>query len=121
MAVNALAVAGRLGAASDALAALGALIRIETEGLDADPEVHAALRAIAAELLGDPAVDPVRDAPVLGLAQTFLAQGAELLANPGRSRGLESGRRAAAAGHRPDVDGHRRGHPDRRGAGARAG
>ena len=39
MAINALAVAGRLGAASDALAALGALIRIETEGLDADPEV----------------------------------------------------------------------------------
>jgi len=85
VAVNALAVAGRLGAASDALAALGALIRIETEGLDADPEVRAALRAIAAELLGDPAVDPVRDAPVLGLAQTFLAQGAELLANPGRA------------------------------------
>jgi len=85
VAVNALAVAGRLGAASDALAALGALIRIETEGLDADPEVHAALRAIAAELLGDPTVDPVRDAPILGLAQTFLAQGAELLANPGRA------------------------------------
>jgi hypothetical protein len=85
VAVNALAVAGRLGAASDALAALGALIRIETEGLDADPEVHAALRAIAAELLGDPTVDPVRDSPILGLAQTFLAQGAELLANPGRA------------------------------------
>lgn len=85
MAVNALAVAGRLGASSDALAALGALIRIETEGLEADPEVHAALRAIATELLGDPVVDPARDTPILGLAQTFLAQGAELLANPGRA------------------------------------
>lgn len=53
--------------------------------MEADPEVHAALRAIAAELLGDPAVDPVRDGPVLGLAQTFLTQGAELLANPGRA------------------------------------
>ena len=85
MAVNALAVAARLGASTDALAALGALIRIETEGLDADPEVHAALRAIAAELLGDPTVDPVQQTQIVGLAQTFLAQGAELLANPGRA------------------------------------
>lgn len=47
--------------------------------------MHAALRAIATELLGDREVDPVQDAPALGLAQTVFAQGAELLANPGRS------------------------------------
>jgi hypothetical protein len=47
-----LGVAGRLGSSADALAALGALIRIESEDLPVDPEVHAVLRAIGAELLG---------------------------------------------------------------------
>ena len=84
-----LGVASRLGSSADALAALGALIRIESEDLPVDPEVHAVLKAIGAELLGaDVAIAP-ESAPALGLAQTFFAQGAELLRNPGRSGGWD--------------------------------
>ena len=89
MNVDVLAVAARLGASADALAALGALIRVESEGLDVDPRVHAALRAVATELLGDADLDPATAAPALGLAQTFFAQGAEMLRNPGRSGGWD--------------------------------
>ena len=83
-----LAVAGRLGSSTDALAALGALIRIESEHLPVDPDVHAVLQEIVAELLGAPEVTP-ESVPVLGLAQTFFAQGAELLRNPGRTGGWD--------------------------------
>ncbi len=90
MDVDVLGVAARLGASADALAALGALIRTETEGLEVDPRVHAALRAVVAELLGDDAdLDMATAGPALGLAQTFFAQGAELLRNPGRSGGWD--------------------------------
>jgi hypothetical protein len=84
-----LGVASRLGASADALAALGALIRIESEHLSVDPEVHAVLQAIGAELLGTPVAGTAESAPVLGLAQTFFAQGAELLRNPGRTGGWD--------------------------------
>ena len=50
MSESILGVAGRLGSATDALAALGALARIETEQLPVDPEVHAVLKAIGTEL-----------------------------------------------------------------------
>ena len=61
-----LGVAGRLGSSADALAALGALIRIESEDLPVDPEAHAVLKAIGAELLGaDVAIAP-ESAPALG-------------------------------------------------------
>ncbi len=74
----------RLGAATDALAALAAHLRLETEHLPADPAVRAVLADVAAELLGrevggDGAV------PVVGLARTFLRQAAELVENPGRA------------------------------------
>ena len=84
-----LGVAGRLGSSADALAALGALIRIESEQLPVDPDVHAVLREIGAELLGAPVEVTPESAPVLGLAQTFFAQGAELLRNPGRTGGWD--------------------------------
>lgn len=84
-----LGAAGRLGAAADALGALGALVRIETEQLAVDPEVHSLLRAIGSELLGPDVVITREAAPALGLAQTFLAQGAELLRNPGRTGGWD--------------------------------
>lgn len=89
MVESVLAVAGRLGAAADALGALGALVRIETEQLAVDPEVHSVLRAIGAELLGPDVVVTPEAAPALGLAQTFLAQGSELLRNPGRTGGWD--------------------------------
>lgn len=81
-----LARAVQLGSSVDALAALAAYLRIETEGLPADPAVHDLLREVAAEVLG--AATPLADAgtaPVVGLARTFLRQGAELVENPGRS------------------------------------
>ena len=77
----------RLGAATDALAALAAHVRLETEQLPADPAVRELLRAIAAQLLdGAPAVPggPAAGA-VVGLARTALRQAAELVENPGRS------------------------------------
>jgi len=43
----------RLGAAVDALAALAAHVRIETEGLPADPRVRELLAAVATEVLGE--------------------------------------------------------------------
>jgi SAM-dependent methyltransferase len=83
-----LAKAVQLGTSVDALAALAAYLRIETEGLPADPAVHRLLGQIASELLGAGATAGQPDAatvPVVGLARTFLRQGAELIENPGRS------------------------------------
>ena len=81
-----LAKAVQLGTSVDALAALAAYLRIETERLPADPAVHDLLRQVAAEVLGPAAQGAVASAaPVLGLARTFLRQGAELVENPGRS------------------------------------
>jgi SAM-dependent methyltransferase len=77
----------RLGAATDALAALAAHVRLETEQLPADPMVRDLLRSIAALLLGgstDVEAGPSA-AAVVGLARTTLLQAAELVENPGRS------------------------------------
>lgn len=71
------------------MAALGALVRIETEQLPVDPEVHAVLTAIGTELLGGPVTVTPEAGPALGLAETFFAQGAELLRNPGRTGGWD--------------------------------
>jgi SAM-dependent methyltransferase len=79
----------RLGAAVDSLAALAAYVRIETEDLPADPRVRELLAAVAAEVLGEAGgageVDAGSAVAVVGLARTFLRQGAELIDNPGRS------------------------------------
>jgi SAM-dependent methyltransferase len=81
----------RLGAATDALAALAAHVRLETEQLPADPAVRELLRAIAASLLdGSPDVPGPPAAAVVGLARTFLRQAAELVENPGRSGGWDT-------------------------------
>ena len=47
------------------------------------------LKAIGAELLGAPVTVTPEAGPALGLAQTFLAQGAELLRDPGRTGGWD--------------------------------
>ena len=77
----------RLGAATDALAALAAHVRLETEQLPADPAVRDLLRAIAGQLLDGAAdVSPGPGAgAVVGLARTALRMGAELVENPGRT------------------------------------
>lgn len=80
----------QLGASVDALAALAAYIRVETEGLPADPEIHDLLRRIAHEVTGTDTgsrpPDSTADlAPVVGVARTVLRLGQELVDNPGRS------------------------------------
>jgi SAM-dependent methyltransferase len=89
----------RLGAAVDALAALAAYLRVETEDLPADPRVRELLAAVAGEVLGedgvvggvggDGALDARSAGAVVGLARAFLRQGAELVDNPGRSGGWD--------------------------------
>jgi 2-polyprenyl-3-methyl-5-hydroxy-6-metoxy-1,4-benzoquinol methylase len=78
-----------LGVATDALAALAAHVRIETEDLPADPAVRAVLADVAAELLGGSGVAPVSAAPVVGLARTWLRQAVDLVDDPGRAGGWD--------------------------------
>ncbi len=75
----------RLTTSMEALAALAALVRVETEGLDTDPTVHALLSAVAAEVLGEPMVAGPADVSVVGLTRALLRQAAELVEAPGRS------------------------------------
>jgi 2-polyprenyl-3-methyl-5-hydroxy-6-metoxy-1,4-benzoquinol methylase len=78
----------RLGASADALAALAAAIRLDTEQLPADRSVRDLLTAIRTELVGDGVPGPGAPA-VVGLARTFLRQAAELIEDPGRSGGWD--------------------------------
>ncbi len=79
-----MAAAVRLGTSVDALGALAAHVRLETEDLPADPAVRALLAAIAKQMLGEES--PTATAtPAVGLARTFLRQASELVENPGRS------------------------------------
>jgi len=85
-----MATAVRLGVSVDALAALAAFVRLETEQLPADPAVRDLLGKIAGELVDyDVVPDPATATSVLGLARTFLRQAEELIDNPGRSGGWE--------------------------------
>ena len=85
-----MATAVRLASSVDALAALAAFVRVETENLPADPAVRDLLSKIAAELApGDGAPDAASAAPMIGLARTFLGQASELIENPGRSGGWD--------------------------------
>ena len=79
-----MASAVELGVSVDALAALAAHVRLETEGLDADPAVRQLLAAIAAEVPGGGAVEDPSAAAVVGLTRAFLFQAAELVEHPGR-------------------------------------
>ena len=85
-----MAAAVRLGAAADALGALAAFVRLETEQLPADPAVRDLLARIYSQVVGtDLPPDKAGAAPVVGLARTFLRQAAELVENPGRSGGWD--------------------------------
>jgi SAM-dependent methyltransferase len=82
--------AGRLSTSLEALAALAAHLRVEGEGLDADPRVRELLRGIATELVGEGAdASAPEAAAVVGMARTLLAQSAELIADPARAPGWE--------------------------------
>jgi 2-polyprenyl-3-methyl-5-hydroxy-6-metoxy-1,4-benzoquinol methylase len=82
--------AARLSTSLEALAALAAHLRVESEGLDADLRVRELLRAISAEVLGEDVNADGPEAPaVVGMARTLLAQSAELIAEPARAPGWE--------------------------------
>ncbi len=83
--------AARLGSSLEALAAVAAYLRVETEQLTVDPRVHDLLRAIAVEVLGEePDVTRPQGAPVVGMARALLAMSAELVDAPERAAGWTS-------------------------------
>jgi SAM-dependent methyltransferase len=83
-------VAVRLSTSLEALAALAAHIRLESEGLESDPRVRDLLAKVAGEVLGEGAsVSGSAGAPVVGMTLALLRQAAELVENPGRSGSWE--------------------------------
>jgi SAM-dependent methyltransferase len=73
----------RLAYAAEALAALAAHVRVESEGLGVDQTVRDVLRDIATELTGSADVDPDGPGPqVVGMARSFLAQSLALVDDP---------------------------------------
>ena len=83
-----LATIGRLNAQSEALAALGALLRIRGEGLQADPDVERRLDDVARQLGVDlAALGDEQLAIAAGMARMLLLQSAELVSDPARPPG----------------------------------
>ena len=78
-----LGTAVRLGVSLDALAALAAHARVESEGLAVDPQVRDLLDAIAAELVG-PGADASGAGSTVGMVRAFLRQAIDLVESPGR-------------------------------------
>ena len=81
---------GRLAVSTEALGALGAVIRLRYSGQQAGPEVQARLDEVmqglgAAELVED--VGPAELAPVLSLIRTLFVQSLDLLSDPARAPG----------------------------------
>ena len=93
-----MAASQRLSVSVETMAAVGAQLRLQQEGLDADPRVGALLneiaRAVDPQLLEN--VDTHQQAVVLALIQTMFHQALDLLENPARA---------------PRVELHRPGHP----------
>jgi len=79
----------RLSVSVEALAAVGAQLRLQQQGLDADPGVRALLsevvRAVAPQLLEN--VDANQQPAALALIQTIFRQALDLLENPARPPG----------------------------------
>ena len=83
-------VAGQLAGSLDALAALAAHLRVESEQLDVDPAVRALLERVASELVGDTSTMPDgQRAAIVGMARAFIHQASDLLENPGRAGGWD--------------------------------
>ena len=82
----------RLVTSAEALAALAAHVRVETEDLDVDPAIRDLLARVAAEVLGQggdaadgPVPQPAGQA-VLGMARAFLRQCIDLVEAPAHGR-----------------------------------
>ena len=82
-----MAAAQRLSVSVETLAALGARLRVQQEGLDADPRVRSLLDEIARAV--DPqlfeGVDTHHRLEALALIQTIFRQALDLLENPTRA------------------------------------
>ena len=79
-----------LTASMEAAAALAALARVETEGIEIDERIRELLNAVADEVGvgGIDRNDPGAPA-VIGMTRTLLSQSTELVDNPGRRAGWE--------------------------------
>src|SRR5215472_11956123 len=81
--------AQRLSTSVEALAALGAQLRLQQDGLEGNPRVRALLneiaRAVDPQLLED--VDEHQQATTLALIQTIFRQALDLLEDPARDPG----------------------------------
>jgi SAM-dependent methyltransferase len=76
----------RLAGAVEALAALAAHVRTETEGLDVDPAIARLLGEIATEITGTADAPPADvAAQSLGLSQALLREAIGLIEDPGRN------------------------------------
>ena len=83
-----LATIGRLNAQSEALAALGAFLRIHVEELEADPAIERRLEDVVSQLGVDlDGLSPELLATAAGMARAFLLQSAELVGDPARPPG----------------------------------
>ncbi len=96
----------RLTTTAEALAALAAHVRVETEGLDIDPRIGSLLAAIATELTGSMATaESVAGPQVVGMARAFLRDSVNLVDDPGRTGGWSTVDPGSSR-RRPVVDGH---------------
>jgi precorrin-6B methylase 2 len=84
-----MAASGRLGVSVEALAALGAELRLRQEGLEADARIrsllHDVVTAVEPQLLDG--IDAEAEAATLALIQTIFRQAIDLMENPARIPG----------------------------------
>ncbi|MGD9704812.1 MAG: cyclopropane-fatty-acyl-phospholipid synthase family protein [Acidimicrobiia bacterium] len=76
----------RLTSAMEAVAAIAAHVRVESEGIDVEPRVRELLAAIVTEIVGElPALDDGSGAQTVGMVRALLRQAADLVDEPGRT------------------------------------
>lgn len=79
----------RLSTSLEALAALSAHVRVETEGIDVDDRVRDLLDRVAREVLGPDVAAMESGAAVVGMGRAFLRQAIDLVEHPGRAGGWD--------------------------------
>lgn len=89
MAEDILRTAQALTASMEALAALGAWLRLRREGLQADPSVAALLQKVVDQIAPgvEQTLTPQQETVALGFVRSFFGQAIELLDNPARAPG----------------------------------
>jgi len=84
-----MAASQRLNASVEALAALGAKLRLRSENMEGDPRVRRLLQEVVRSI--DPklldGLNPEQEATALGFIQAFFRQAVDLLENPARAPG----------------------------------